>query len=563
MTRKRDSRERSRRAGETGALARRAATWGAGAAAAAVVALALVVHRRALFLYFNPDDFTLIERARGMAPTPLTVWRVLSGVAYWHVAWALFGGHPLPYHAVMWALHGLNVALVYALARSLGATVTGASLGAALFGVHPALANAVYPASSFGELAALALALGALLLAARPSQIGRVAAGVLFLAALLCKESVALVPLACAPAWPGGRREWIGRVLPLMIAAVAVVVGILLTRHSLGALGGSLYAWTFGPHLAGNLAHYTGAWFDLFHAAPDPDARWTAPVGALAVLVLAAGAAWQWRTSRLAALGLAGWIVGLAPVLPLAHVRYAHYMYAPGAFLAMACAALAEPLLDRVAAALRAFVPRPARPATAVMVIALVIVGLAWQSDRMLARRAQTRMAAMDLPFDSMLRKMEFARRVIEGVREALGGARGGIAWVLPEATVQVVSVRTGQSVAGAAAGAPRYDFAMAVLDSGRAIRAVLPQVDDVRPVHRWARALDGYLVITNATDGWITVHGIGPDAQASVARQFWDAGLRPQAITYMRSVVAAGADSSLAVMLARMEAAGGSAGAR
>ena len=54
-------------------------------------ALALIVHRRALGLFFSPDDLVQFERVTGLAPQPPFLWRVLSLRLYEQALWPLLG----------------------------------------------------------------------------------------------------------------------------------------------------------------------------------------------------------------------------------------------------------------------------------------------------------------------------------------------------------------------------------------------------------------------------------------------------------------------------------------
>src|SRR2546426_2676056 len=60
------------------------------------VALSLWVYRSAPGGYFSPDDLIYLERVRGLVPEPPTLWRYLSGVAYFRMAFPLFGADPFP-----------------------------------------------------------------------------------------------------------------------------------------------------------------------------------------------------------------------------------------------------------------------------------------------------------------------------------------------------------------------------------------------------------------------------------------------------------------------------------
>src|SRR5881392_3534552 len=83
--------------------------------------LALWTHRRALGVYFHPDDLISMEWTRGILPSPdFGLWRLLSGKVFFAVALGVFGTEPLPYHLLNALLHMASVVLLYALARRWG-----------------------------------------------------------------------------------------------------------------------------------------------------------------------------------------------------------------------------------------------------------------------------------------------------------------------------------------------------------------------------------------------------------------------------------------------------------
>lgn len=161
-------------------------------------------------LGFVSDDFMILQRLRqaggleGALPffsqSYYDYYRPLGFLSF-AADWSLWGDWPAAYHATSLALHLVNTLLVLMLARRV--VGPGASLlAAAIFGLHPANTEAVYWASARFDLLATALALGALLALAAPGRPRVVPGALLYLAALLAKESVVAVPVAAvAYAW--------------------------------------------------------------------------------------------------------------------------------------------------------------------------------------------------------------------------------------------------------------------------------------------------------------------------------------------------------------------------
>ncbi len=534
----------------------------AGALAAVVTAIALWIFRRALDGYFSPDEFIFLERARGLATWAATPWRALSGPAYWNAALRLFGTDPAPYHAVVWTLHGLNVLLLFSLARRLGSSLAVATLAAGLFGATRLSYVAVYLSASVGELASLALALGALLVALGRLRTRAPIAAAMFACALLCKESVAPLPLVLlfvrahgtSPADAVGARlrARFAVVLPLLVVNLAFAALLFAFDRTPGGLGGPAYAWRLGSNLVLNLGDYAAAALDLATPAPDPALALHTVAGLVALALLAIAASVVWRRSRLPALGLAGFVLGLATVLPLVTTRNLHYLYSPTAFLALAVASLAFSPLEAAWSA-----PAAARRAAIVAALVLVSAHAALTESRLAARHA-ARTATPPLAQDNLLRRWEFARNVVESLRRQFPRDTVRLGWIRPEGTTVELSARTGEGLAGApAARAPRVDFADAVLDHGRAIPAMLPNVRDVLMTRGWEAALAGRVLFTNEPSGRPVVLGRAPRAHRLVARLWERNARREEAIRYLEGAIAAGeggaeVESTLAGLRAR-----------
>ena len=78
--------------------------------ALACALLALWTQRRAMSIYFHPDDLISMEWTRGILPSPdFGLWRLLSGKAYFAAALSVFGTDPFPYHLLNLLVHMANV----------------------------------------------------------------------------------------------------------------------------------------------------------------------------------------------------------------------------------------------------------------------------------------------------------------------------------------------------------------------------------------------------------------------------------------------------------------------
>jgi hypothetical protein len=169
----------------------------------ALIAVALLVQRHVLHQYFALDDLILFQQAAGIRPWPHTLWRWLSGWAWFRAVLPLWGHAPFPWHAASLALHTVNVVLLHRLARRWGASPVAAFVGAGLFAASRLHFPALLAATSIGELLSLTGTLAALLLVGPGARMAFAIAT--FALALSAKESVLLVPFAAVFVAPPGR----------------------------------------------------------------------------------------------------------------------------------------------------------------------------------------------------------------------------------------------------------------------------------------------------------------------------------------------------------------------
>ena len=103
------------------------------------------------YAYFWLDDFNNLHWVR-LRTFPEAIGLMLSpsaehfrpvGMFFYQIAYALFDRDPRPYHWLMWAIHGLNVTLVYVVLKRLTESRAGAAVGALLF-VYPAVFNDIF-----------------------------------------------------------------------------------------------------------------------------------------------------------------------------------------------------------------------------------------------------------------------------------------------------------------------------------------------------------------------------------------------------------------------------------
>jgi hypothetical protein len=199
----------------------------------ALVAAAALLYGNTVFLGLFSDDFVLVARAlRGdwwpqaefVRPIPLAIWRVLLTST----------SNPAAFHVLSIILHGLNAALVYALALRFGLGRSGALAAGALFVAFPSSVEAVVWPAAVHDLIVAACALGFVLIAGqRRSGLGIVAGMLVLLAGLLSKESALAIPVVAAVIWLRRRSFKDADGWPVLLAGVGVCVFYGVVRTAL------------------------------------------------------------------------------------------------------------------------------------------------------------------------------------------------------------------------------------------------------------------------------------------------------------------------------------------
>jgi hypothetical protein len=479
------------------------------------VALAVWVERRALAGFFSLDDLVIMEETLGLRAMAPTLWRFLSRTVYFAATVPLFGAHAFPYHLVSMLVHAADLALLYAWVRSRSGTVLTAALAAGIFGATRLHLTALGSVATIGEPLALAFTLGAFLLNDRGAR-GRIAALLLFACALLSKESVVLLPLVLLlpkPDAPPFRvRLW--RSAPLIGLGALFAALLMITGAGSAQLGGEAYQRGFGANLFLNLMTYTRWAADLgdpFPGQVSAIATTSWPVGIAAVIALGVLAWFARRAAFPPLLGLAWWLLALAPVLPLLHHTYLYYLYVPFAGVAMALAGAAG-AVEAWAAARRA----GWLPIVRGVAVALVIAhGL--HADRLLAIRYAAHMPGTGIPIDPDLRKSEMARHAAEAVAKELAGRHERVAFMLPAAFSQVYSTATG-ALESNRTDSTGYSMLSGALDGGPGLRALVPNADTVAFLDGWRPGLGAFEMFSQSSDGTVFRLGRGADGFAATA---------------------------------------------
>lgn len=273
----------------------------------ALVVLAFAAWWPALSIGFLSDDFVLRERARHGQLLGANVEFFRPAVL---VVFEVLGGRPGLLHALNLALHGMNAALVAALALDLQLPLPAACTAGVLFALFPACAEAVAWCAGVQDVLMTTAVLAAVLCARRSRPAPAAAA---FTVGLMAKETAVAAPLLLAATAP---RRWRIAAAGMALAAVFAVVRLALIPPSPGvALAPTLYGVkeVLSRSLATLAVPFHGSLVDRY--------PWLGAALAMLVALLLARAAWTWRRDRAAALrggSLAMWVcLSVAPAYAL------------------------------------------------------------------------------------------------------------------------------------------------------------------------------------------------------------------------------------------------------
>jgi hypothetical protein len=362
---------------------------------------------------------------------------------------------------------------------------------------------------------------------------------------MLCKESVITLPVV---GWIAGGRPTTRRLVPLLAISVVFAALFALLRPQGLAPNASAYAIRWGSNLFHNLMTYTVWAVNVVDPMPDrissfDPSAWRIGMAVTGFLVLAWSALPGIR--RMIGVGLAWWLLGLLPVLPLESQTYRHYVYPALPGLALAIAASVAGLLGWRLESL-AGSPRAARSVAVAGGVALAGLAIAYglRAEHLIVERLTARLPNFDLALDPTIRRRDVALRALTSLAPVIG--RGGpgamrIAILSPEGAGRLFGARSGREYARPPAGQHARSLIDVSLNHGWVVRLFFPQVDSVAFVSRWSPADRDFLLFLPYQDGTLEAFGSGPEA----ARRL-QLGLAPQVSDYLRSVLEVSDDPAL-----------------
>ncbi len=316
----------------------------AGASLAAALA-AMLSRLPALGAWWNQDDWGLLARAAGLIDDPGAPARWLSRGLYWQAMWPLAGLDPAPYAVSRILLHALAAAGTARLAARLGLTTLQQWAAGMIMAASPLAFGPLYWAAGVQDLLAVCCLVWALERWRRGGAAGVAMAVVLGAVALAAKEVVAGLPLLLLMMGTGDAAErrppraW--SLAAIAVVALAALAALAAALDVFGTGAGQPYALGSAASSLGRLLVY-GWWLMLpgpvFH--PQPHGLMAA-AGALMWLAWAVWAVTSWRSgARVPGLALAGALLMLLPLLPLARHLSPDLAYPVEPFGCLALAAL-------------------------------------------------------------------------------------------------------------------------------------------------------------------------------------------------------------------------------
>jgi len=267
---------------------------------------------------------------------------------------ALWGGAPAGFHLTNVVCHALCVFFLYWIGKALLPGEFWASLGAALFAVHPAATEAVNCVSFREDLLALFFCLVAVFCMIRKKGPGWLPT-VLFLLSLLSKESGAVLPFLLLLWWPRTpeKKDFLRRLWPLGVMLFFFLVFRVTLLKWLGT--GEKAPWNLADRLL--IAPRVFALYLRLVLCPHPlsaeyvfsrlsgplDPNFLIPLGLLTFSSCLA--LFLWRRGSPAGLGMMWFLVGLLPVsnlIPLPNPAAERFLYLPLAGAGLVYGSLGE-----------------------------------------------------------------------------------------------------------------------------------------------------------------------------------------------------------------------------
>ena len=224
---------------------------GPAATATAVVVLIAGAYAAAQRAGFAGDDFMILHRLQALRH-PTDVLGFFHGEFFGYYRpfgflahafdWAVAGADPRRFHQTNIVLHAVSALLVLLIGRELAPRSAAGAIAALLFALHASNHEAVVWISARFDLLATCFSLAAVWWMVRGAAGEHVVPPLLFLCALLSKESAVALPIAAAGFAVCGLRLGPARAVRYLVPWLAALVVYSVMRHlggGVSAIGGS------------------------------------------------------------------------------------------------------------------------------------------------------------------------------------------------------------------------------------------------------------------------------------------------------------------------------------
>jgi hypothetical protein len=144
----------------------------------------------------------------------------------------------------------------------------------------------------------------------------------------------------------------------------------------------------------------------------------------------------------------------------------------------------------------------------------------------------------LQLPRDPLLRKMVVISNALGSLERSLGPDTCRLLVLWPESSGYTVGVRSGIVPAPPPSVHPA-PILESVLDHGLGVRAIFPQVREVRMTDTWKPEFRDWSIATSLVNGQIIVLGTGPEAHRRLAQIWNEWGYGSQASRHLQRFLA------------------------
>lgn len=220
-----------------------------------IISLSLLIFSPGLFNFFSSDDWYHLDISRiskpsefanffsiSQTPQSIPFYRPLSTQVFFFIFQTIFGFNPLPYHIFIYSLFAVNLYLIYRLGLLILKDKYRSLISVFIYAFSATNFVRLYFISVAQEIMMLTFILLALFNYLKPSKVNNVYAFIFFMLAILCKETVIVLPLILLAYEVINKRLNVAKIAPYFL----IILPYLYIRyHNLGEGVVSSYIFDF------------------------------------------------------------------------------------------------------------------------------------------------------------------------------------------------------------------------------------------------------------------------------------------------------------------------------